>query len=67
MFDKGEENIEEFMKNKEIKKKFDEDEYKFVLIKNKNMKLIDNEKNKKMNLNGNLYKKHLVAKYKKID
>ena len=67
MFDKGEENIEEFMKNKEIKKKFDEDEYKFVLIKNKNMKLMDNEKNKKMNLNGNLYKKHLVAKYKKID
>ena len=66
MFDKGEENIEEFMKNKEIKKKFDEDEYKFVLIKNKNMKLMDNEKNKKMNLNGNLYKKHLVAKYKKI-
>ena len=67
MFDKGEENIEEFMKNKDIKKKFDEDEYKFVLIKNKNMKLMDNEKNKKMNLNGNLYKKHLVAKYKKID
>ena len=67
MFDKGEENIEEFMKNKEIKKKFDEDGYKFVLIKNKNMKLMDNEKNKKMNLNGNLYKKHLVAKYKKID
>ena len=67
MFDKGEENIEEFMKKKEIKEKFDEDEYKFVLIKNKNMKLMDNEKNKKMNLDGNLYKKHLVAKYKKID
>jgi len=67
MFDKGEENIEEFMRKKEIKEKFDEDEYKFILIKNKNMKMMDKEKNKKMNLNGNLYKKHLFAKYKKID
>ena len=51
MFDKGEENVEEFMKKKEIKEKFDEDEYKFILIKNKNMKMMDKEKNKKMNLN----------------
>ena len=67
MFDKGDENIKEFMKKKEIRDKFDEDEYNLILIKNKNMKMMDKEKNKKMNLNGNIHKKHLVSKYKKID
>ena len=67
IFDKGDENIEEFFKKKEVKNKFDEDEFKFILLKNKNMKLMNKEKNKKMNLNGNLYKKHLLTKYKKID
>ena len=67
IFDKGDENIEEFFKKKEVKNKFDEDEIKFILLKNKNMKLMNKEKNKKMNLNGNLYKKHLLTKYKKID
>ena len=62
MFDKEEENVDAFFKKKETK---DEDEYKFILMKNKNFKMIDKEENRKMNLKGNLYKKHLVAKYKK--
>ena len=67
MFEKDEENVLSFMRKKEKKEKFSEDEYKFVLLKNKNMKIMDKEKNRKLNLKGNLYKKHLVSKYKKLD
>ena len=67
MFEKDEENVLSFMKKKEKKEKFSEDEYKFILLKNKNMKIMDKEKNRKLNLKGNLYKKHLVSKYKKLD
>ena len=66
MFEQDDELVKEFWKKKEMEKKFDEKEYKFILIKNKNMKLMDKENNRKKNVNGNLYKKHLVAKYKKI-
>ena len=67
MFEKDEENVLSFMKKKEKKEKFSEDEYKFILLKNKNMKIMDKEKNRELNLKGNLYKKHLVSKYKKLD
>ena len=54
-------------KREEMFEKYDEKEYKFILLKNKNMKIMEKENNRKKNINGNLYKKHLVAKYKKID
>ena len=67
MFNKEDENLENFLKQKEVKDKFDEEEYKFILIKNNNMKMMDKEENRKMNLKGNLYKKHLFAKYKQVE
>lgn len=67
IFEKDDALIEEFLKKKDREKKFDEKDYKFILIKNKNMKLMDKENNRKKNVNDNLYKKHLVAKYKKIE
>ena len=54
-------------KREEMFEIYDEKEYKFILLKNKNMKIMEKENNRKKNINGNLYKKHLVAKYKKID
>lgn len=71
MFQKeDEEDMNDFLKQKESKEKYnEEEEYKLILIKNQNMKLMEKEKNKKRNkmiLNGNVYKKHLIAKYKKI-
>ena len=64
-----EEYLNDFLKQKESKEKHNDEEYKLILIKNQNMKLMEKEKNKnrdKMILNGNVYKKHLIAKYKKI-
>ena len=64
--DKMDENVEEFIKKIEKKDIFDEKEYKFIMVKNKNMKLMDREKRGKINFNGNLHKKHLFNKYKTI-
>ena len=65
MFDKTDENIINIFNKKENKERYNEKEYKFELIKNKNMKIMDNNTVKKTHFNGNLHKKHLVAKYKK--
>ena len=54
-------------KREEMFEKYDEKEYKFLLLKNKNMKMMEKENNRKKNISGNLYKKHLVAKYKKVE
>ena len=64
--DKVDENVEEFIKKIEKKDIFDEKEYKFIMVKNKNMKMMDREKKGKINFNGNLHKKHLFNKYKTI-
>ena len=64
--DKMDENVEEFIKKIEKKDIFDEKEYKFIMVKNKNMKMMDREKRGKINFNGNLHKKHLFNKYKTI-
>ena len=53
-------------KREEMFEKYDEKEYKFLLLKNKNIKMMEKENNRKKNISGNLYKKHLVAKYKKV-
>ena len=60
-------DVNTFLKNRgEMFDKYDEKEYQFLLLKNKNMKIMEKENNRKKNISGNLYKKHLVAKYKKI-
>ena len=64
---KMDENVEEFIRKIEKKDIYDENEYKFILVKNKNMKMMDREKKGKINFNGNLHKKHLVNKYKTIE
>ena len=71
MFQKEDEkDMNYFLKKKENnKEKLNEEEYKFILMKKRNMKLMDKEKNKKINkmiLNGNINKKHLITKYKQI-
>ena len=59
-------DVNTFLKNRgEMFNKYDEKEYQFLLLKNQNMKIMEKENNRKKNINGNLYKKHLVAKYKK--
>ena len=60
-------DVNTFLKNRgEMFNKYDEKEYQFLLLKNQNMKIMEKENNRKKNISGNLYKKHLVAKYKKI-
>ena len=59
-------DVNTFLKNRgEMFNKYDEKEYQFLLLKNQNMKIMEKENNRKKNISGNLYKKHLVAKYKK--
>ena len=61
-------DVNTFLKKREEEfEKYDEKEYKFILLKNKNMKKMEKEKKQKKSINGNLHKKHLVAKYKKIE
>ena len=61
-------DVNTFLKKREEEfEKYDEKEYKFILLKNKNMKKMEKENNQKKSINGNLYKKHLVDKYKKIE
>ena len=64
IFEPDEEKIMDYLKeinNREL----DEEDLKFILLKYKNLKQID-KTNKKKFIKGNLHKKHLFYKYKKI-
>ena len=63
IFKQDEEKIMEYLKEMSDKDKYDEEEWKHIILKHKNMKYITNLKN--MVINGNLHKKHLVSKFKK--
>ena len=63
IFKQDEEKIMEYLKEMSDKDKYDEEEWKHIILKHKNMKYITNLKH--MVINGNLHKKHLVSKFKK--
>ena len=65
IFKLDEEQIMEYMKEISNKDKYDEEEWKHILLKHKNMRLIYSANVNKMVINGNLHKKHLVSKFKK--
>ena len=65
IFKLDEEQIMEYMKEISDKDKYDEEEWKHILLKHKNMRLIYSANVNKMVINGNLHKKHLVSKFKK--
>ena len=63
IFKQDEEKIMEYVKKMSNKDKYDEEEWKHIILKHKNMKYFKNMN--KMVINGNLHKKHLVSKFKK--
>ena len=65
IFKQDEEKIMEYLKEIKNKEKYDEDEWKHILLKHKNMRIINATKINNMVINGNLHKKHLVSKFKK--
>lgn len=64
IFKQDEEKIMEYLKEINNKDKYDEEEWKHILLKHKNMRIIDSKNINKMVINGNLHKKHLVSRYK---
>ena len=65
IFKLDEDQIMEYMKEISDKGKYDEETFKHILLKHKNMRLIYSANYNKMAINGNLHKKHLVSKFKK--
>ena len=65
VFKQDEEKIMEYLKEINDKDKYDEEEWKHILLKHKNMRIINSTSINKNIINGNLHKKHLVSKYKK--
>ena len=65
IFKLDEDQIMEYMKEISDKGKYDEEAFKHILLKHKNMRLIYSANYNKMAINGNLHKKHLVSKFKK--
>ena len=65
IFKLDEDQIMEYMKEISYKGKYDEEAFKNILLKHKNMRLIYSANYNKMAINGNLHKKHLVSKFKK--
>ena len=65
IFKQDEEKIMEYLKEIKDKDKYDEEEWRHILLKDKNMRIINASNIKKMIINGNLHKKHLVSKFKK--
>jgi len=65
MFEQDEDKIMDYLKEINNKHRFDDEEWKHILLKHKNLTQMDKANRKNMFLNGNLHKKHLVAKYKK--
>ena len=64
IFEKDENKIKEYLKEINNKDKYDEEEWKHILLKHKNMRIIDSKNINKMVINGNLHKKHLVSRFK---
>ena len=62
IFKQDEEKIMEYLKEIKNKEKYDEDEWKHILLKHKNMRIINATKINNMVINGNLHKKHLCFK-----
>ena len=65
IFEQDEEKIMDYLKEINNKHRFDDEEWKHILLKHKNLTQMDKANRKNTFLNGNLHKKHLVAKYKK--
>ena len=65
IFEQDEEKIMDYLKEINNKHRFDDEEWKHIILKHKNLTQMDKANRKNMFLNGNLHKKHLVAKYKK--
>ena len=65
LFKQDEEKIMEYLKEMNDKDKYDEEEWKHILLKHKNMKILESTDIKKKAMNGNLHKKRLVSKFKK--
>ena len=65
IFKQDEKKIMEYLKEIKNKDKYDEEEWKYILLKYKNMRIINSKNINKMVINGNLHKKHLVSNYKK--
>ena len=65
IFEQDEDKIMDYLKEINNKHRFDDDEWKHILHKHKNLTQMDKAKRKNIFLNGNLHKKHLVSKYKK--
>ena len=65
LFKQDEEKIMEYLKEMNDKDKYDEEEWKHILLKHKNMKILESTDIKKKTMSGNLHKKHLVSKFKK--
>lgn len=66
MFEQDEDKIMDYLKEINNKHRFDDEEWKHIILKHKNLTQMDKANRKNMFLNGNLHKKHLVAKYRKI-
>jgi len=64
IFEQDENKIMEYLKEINYKDKYDEEEWKHILLKHKNMRIIDSKNINKMVINGNLHKKHLVSRFK---
>ena len=65
LFKQDEEKIMEYLKEMNDKDKYDAEEWKHILLKHKNMKILESTDIKKKTMSGNLHKKHLVSKFKK--
>ena len=65
IFKQDEEKIMEYLKEINDRDKYDEEEWKHILLKHKNMRIINSSNINNNVINGNLHKKHLVSKFKK--
>lgn len=65
IFKHEKEKLMEYLKEKKDKDKYEEEEWKHILLKHKNMRIINSKNINKTVINGNLHKKHLVSKFKK--
>ena len=64
IFKRDEEKIISYLKEINNKENYIEEEWKHVMLKHKNMKMINEAKLNKISMNGNLHKKHLLSKFK---
>ena len=65
IFRQDEEKIMEYLKEMNDKDKYDEEEWKHIILKHKNMRILNRTNMSKNAMYGNLHKKHLVNKFKK--